>query len=156
MRTAKSSGSTSLDTITLRPSGLVEEIRRVLKHESFLGEGHKKVTLRLRRKGIRVGKNRVLRLMRENGLLVPVRRCHERGDRTHSGTIRTERPDEPWGTDATMFYTEQDGWCWFFALRAQWPDGPSGPSTTARTRSSDTRWRRRETAGRHWSRSGRG
>ncbi len=93
---------------------LVEEIRRVLKHESFLGEGHKKVTLRLRKKGIRVGKNRVLRLMRENGLLVPVRRCHERGDRTHSGTIRTERPDELWGTDATMFYTEQDGWCWFF------------------------------------------
>jgi hypothetical protein len=19
-----------------------------------------------------------------------------------------------WGTDATRFYTEQDGWCWFF------------------------------------------
>ncbi len=93
---------------------LVEEIRRVLKHECFLGEGHKKVMLRLRKKGIRVGKNRVLRLMRENGLLAPVRRCHERGDRTHSGTIRTQRPDELWGTDATMFYTEQDGWCWFF------------------------------------------
>ncbi len=93
---------------------VVREIGRVLKHESFLGEGHKKVTLRLRKKGIRVGKNRVLRLMRENGLLVPVRRCHERGDRTHSGTIRTEQPDEPWGTDATRFYTQQEGWCWFF------------------------------------------
>src|SRR5690606_40704938 len=69
----------------------------------------------LRRKGIRVGRNRVLRLMRENRLLAPVRRVHERGDRTDSGTIRTERPDELWGTDATRFYTEREGWCWFFA-----------------------------------------
>jgi putative transposase len=101
---------------------VVEEIRRVLTHESFLGEGHKKVTLRLRKAGMRVGKNRVLRLMREHGLLVPVRRCHERGDRTHSGTIRTERPDELWGTDATMFYTEQDGWCWFFGTVDHYTD----------------------------------
>jgi hypothetical protein len=102
------------------------EIRRVLKHESFLGEGHKKVTLRLRKKGVRVGKNRVLRLMREHGLLVPVRRCHERGDRTHSGTIRTERPDELWGTDATMFHTEQDGWCWFFGAIDHYTDEITG------------------------------
>jgi putative transposase len=93
---------------------LIERIREVLQTDCFMGEGHKKVTRRLRKKGVRVGKNRVLRLMRENGLLVPVRRCHERGDRTHSGTIRTERPDELWGTDATRFFTEQDGWCWFF------------------------------------------
>lgn len=105
---------------------LIEEIRRVLKHESFLGEGHKKVTLRLRKKGVRVGKNRVLRLMREHGLLVPVRRCHERGDRTHSGTIRTERPDELWGTDATMFHTEQDGWCWFFGAIDHYTDEITG------------------------------
>src|ERR1051326_356709 len=24
------------------------------------------------------------------------------------------RPDEMWGTDATRFYTEREGWCWFF------------------------------------------
>jgi len=93
---------------------LIEEIRTVLEESSFLGEGHRKVRAKLRDKGIRVGRNRVLRLMRENGLLAPTRRAHERGDRTHSGTIRTERPDELWGTDATRFYTEQDGWCWFF------------------------------------------
>lgn len=56
----------------------------------------------------------VLRLMRQNQLLVPVRQRHEHGDRTHSGTIRTERPDELWGTDATRFWTEDEGWCWFF------------------------------------------
>jgi putative transposase len=73
------------------------------------------VTIRLRHRGVRVGKNRVLRLMRESRLLAPVRQRHERGDRTHSGTIRAERPDELWGTDATRFWTEEDGWCWFFA-----------------------------------------
>ena len=93
---------------------LLEEIREVLQNSDFLGEGHRKVRARLRKKGIHVGKNRVLRLMRENGLLAPVRRGHPRGDRSHSGSIRTERPNELWGTDATRFYTKADGWCWFF------------------------------------------
>ena len=96
---------------------LVEEIRMVLKASPFLGEGHRKVKARLAAKGIRVGKNRVLRLMREHGQLAPVRRGHPRGDRTHSGRIRTERPDELWGTDASRFWTKAEGWCWFFAAR---------------------------------------
>lgn len=83
----------------LSDAELVKEIRTVLKDSRFLGEGHKKVTIRLRHKGIRVGKNRVLRRMRENRLLAPVRQRHERGDRTHRGTVRTERPDEMWGTE---------------------------------------------------------
>ena len=49
---------------------------------------------RLAAKGVRAGKNRVLRLMRENGLLAPVRRGHLRGDRSHGGRIRTGRPEE--------------------------------------------------------------
>ena len=98
----------------LTDAELIEEIRTVLKDSRFLGEGHKKVTIRLRHKGICVGKNRVLRLMRENRLLTPIRQRHARGDRTHSGTIRTKRPDELWGTDAARFWTEEDGWCWFF------------------------------------------
>ena len=85
---------------------LVGEIRTVLKASPFLGEGHRKVKARLAAKGIRVGKNRVLRLMREHGLLAPVRRGHPRGDRSHSGRIRTERPDELWGTDASRFWTK--------------------------------------------------
>ena len=93
---------------------LLIEIREVLKTSRFLGEGYRKVTARLRAKGTRVGKNRVLRLMREAGLLAPVRFRHERGDRSHSGRITTDRPNELWGTDATRFYTKEDGWCWFF------------------------------------------
>jgi putative transposase len=92
---------------------LVEAIREVLAESDFLGEGHRKVTFRLRPKGIRVGKNRVLRLMREHGLLAPVRRGHPRGDRSHSGRITTDAPNELWGTDATRFHTKTDGWCWF-------------------------------------------
>ncbi len=99
----------------LSDEALVEEIRQVLEESDFLGEGHRKVRVRLRPKGIWVGKNRVLRLMRENRLLAPVRKGrHPRGDRSHSGRITTDTPNELWGTDATRFYTKADGWCWFF------------------------------------------
>lgn len=94
---------------------VVAAIRLVLEESRFHTEGHRKVRVRLRPRGICVGKSRVLRLMREHRLLAPHRRRHAHGDRTHSGTIQTERPDEMWGTDATRFWTRQEGWCWFFA-----------------------------------------
>lgn len=47
---------------------LVEEIKQVITDSPFYGEGHRKVWARLRYKGIRTSKARVLRLMRENGL----------------------------------------------------------------------------------------
>ena len=50
----------------LSDEALVGAIRQVLEQSDFLGEGHRKVRVRLRPKGIWVGKNRVLRLMREN------------------------------------------------------------------------------------------
>jgi len=61
-----------------------------------------------------VGGKRVLRLMRRHQLLAPRRLGPPNGDPAHAGTITTTRPDEMWGTDATRFYTEADGWCWFF------------------------------------------
>lgn len=109
VRGAKRGPRTALDD-----AALLAEIRAVLAQSPFCTEGHRKVRVRLRPRGIRVGKNRVLRLMREHRLLAPTRRRHERGDRSHSGTIKTELPDELWGTDATRFWTQQEGWCWFF------------------------------------------
>ena len=89
-------------------------IREVLLESSFHGEGYRKVRARLRMRDVRVGRNRVLRIMREHQLLVPVRRLANHGDRSHEGRIQTDRPNELWGADAARFYTRQDGWCWFF------------------------------------------
>ena len=76
----------------------------MLKESDFLGEA-RKVRARLRAKGIGVGKNRVLRLMRENGLLAPVRRGK------HPVGTGPQRPDHDGcaeravGYGATRFYT---------------------------------------------------
>ena len=69
---------------------------------------------RLRQQGHRVGRNRVLRLMRLHGLLAPQRAGHRHGDPAHAGTITTAAPNVLWGTDATRFHTAQEGWCWWF------------------------------------------
>lgn len=92
----------------------VSAIGEELLGRPFHGEGHRKVRYLLRRRGMRVGKNRALRLMRENRLLVPQRNRGPHGDRSHSGEITAAQPNELWGTDATRFWTRQDGWCWFF------------------------------------------
>jgi putative transposase len=52
--------------------------------------------------------------MRQHRLLAPRRLGPPNGNPAHAGTIITDRPDVMWGTDATRFYTEQEGWCWFF------------------------------------------
>ena len=44
------------------------------------------------------------------------------GDPAHAGTIITTRPNEMWGTDATRFYTEENGWCWFFGAIDHYSD----------------------------------
>jgi putative transposase len=84
-------------------------IRQVLAVSPFLGEGHRKVWARLRAQGIRTSKPRVLRLMRQAGLLAPSRAPRVVGPRVHDGTITTERPNQMWGTDATSTVTQQDG-----------------------------------------------
>jgi hypothetical protein len=88
---------------------LLAEIRTVLTASPFCTEGHRKVWARLRPRGIRVGKQRVLRLMRTANLLAPTRWRHVHGDRAHAGAIITTTPDELWGTDATKFYTRREG-----------------------------------------------
>jgi len=94
---------------------LLELIRKVIERSPFAGEGHRKVTARLRREhGIFVGRKRVLRLMRQAGLLAPQRARGRRRPRPHDGTIVPPAPNVLWGTDATMAYTTRDGWVWAF------------------------------------------
>ena len=88
---------------------LTAHIRRVLANGAFGGEGHRKVWARLRFEGIRAGKPRILRLMREANLLAPQRAGNPRGPKAHDGTITTEAPDVMWGTDATATHTARDG-----------------------------------------------
>lgn len=84
---------------------VVERIRRVLAASPFHGEGHRKVWARLRFSGLRTSKTRVLRLMRQNGLLAPSRTGSPRGPRNHDGTIIPKTIDTMWGTDMTSAWT---------------------------------------------------
>jgi putative transposase len=86
-------------------AALVEAIRAVLAASPFHGEGHRKVWARLRHAGVRTSKRRVLRLMREHGLLAPSRTGSPRGPRAHDGTIIPDTVDTMWGTDLTTAWT---------------------------------------------------
>jgi transposase InsO family protein len=88
---------------------LTEEIGAVLAASPFLGEGYRKVWAKLRYRGIRSSKARVLRLMREAGLQAPSRSGGPRGPTTHDGTIIPASPDTLWGTDLTTTMTIEDG-----------------------------------------------
>jgi putative transposase len=84
---------------------LLDAIRAVLAASPFHGEGHRKVWARLRFAGVRTSRRRVLRLMRENGLLAPSRTGAPRGPRTHDGTIIPATVDTMWGADLTTTLT---------------------------------------------------
>src|SRR3954452_285867 len=84
---------------------LVPAIRRLLTASPFPGEGYRKLWAQLRLAGIRTSRRRVLRLMREHGLLAHQRVGRPRGSRAHDGTITTERVDRMWGTDLTSVVT---------------------------------------------------
>jgi transposase InsO family protein len=88
---------------------LLAHIGTVLAASPFLGEGHRKVWARLRAAGVRTSKPRVLRLMREAGLLAPSRVGPPRGPAAHDGTIIPDRPDVLWGTDLTTCVTVREG-----------------------------------------------
>jgi transposase InsO family protein len=105
---------------------LLAAIRAVLAATPFHGEGYRKVRARLAHRGLAVSGKRVLRLMRAYQLLAPRRLGPPNGDPAHAGTIITERPNEMWGTDATRFYTEEDGWCWFFGAIDHFSDDVVG------------------------------
>jgi putative transposase len=86
-------------------AALLAAIRAVLAASPFHGEGHRKVWARLRQRGARTSRRRVLRLMREHALLAPSRAGAARGPRAHDGTIVPETPDTMWGSDLTAVWT---------------------------------------------------
>ena len=97
-------------------AALLGEIQRTLADSPFVGEGHRKVWARLRRRGISTSRKRVLRLTREAGLLAPTARVRRRARRRHEGTITVARPDTLWATDATEGASDRDGRCAIFCV----------------------------------------
>ncbi|HMM73186.1 MAG TPA: IS3 family transposase [Rhodocyclaceae bacterium] len=94
---------------------LLAAIRADLEVSPFVGEGHRKVWARLRiLRNIRVSKDRVCRLMRENALLSP-HRVRQGTPVLHDGSIQTEAPNRMWGTDGLRIQTVDDGWVWVFS-----------------------------------------
>ncbi|MEW5790116.1 MAG: transposase [Pseudomonadota bacterium] len=94
---------------------LLAAIRADLAASPFVGEGHRKVWARLRLGlGIRVSKDRVCRLMRQNALLSP-HRVPQGKPVLHDGSIQTEAPNQMWGTDGIRIQTVDDGWVWVFS-----------------------------------------
>ncbi len=105
---------------SLTDDEVLELIRTDLATSPFVGEGHRKVWARLRFvQGIKIGRKRVLRIMRENNLLSP-HRVVQGQPREHTGKIITAVPNVMWGTDGTKVFTIDEGWCWVFTAVEHW------------------------------------
>lgn len=98
---------------------LLTLVKEDLEASLFHGEGHRKIYARLRRKGHFVGRQRVLRVMRENKLLSP-HRVPQGKAKTHDGRITTDAPNEMWATDAVKLWTVEEGWVWMFGVVDHW------------------------------------
>lgn|SRR6185437_3937556 len=104
---------------TVEESRLLEQICKDLQTTPFKGEGHRKVHARLKRQGVRVGRNRILRLMKDNHLLSPHRGVYKPPN-PHDGEIITDAPNVMWGSDGTKVQTVEDGWVWIFSVAEHW------------------------------------
>jgi transposase InsO family protein len=88
---------------------LLEQIKGILSESPFHGEGYRKIWARLKFKGLRTSKSRILRLMRENQLLAPHREGNPHSPKAHDRKIITEKVDDMWGTDMTSTITTGEG-----------------------------------------------
>lgn len=99
---------------------LLKEIVEDINNSHFHGEGHRKIHARLRLyKRLEVGRNRVLKMMKNHKLLSPYR-CEQGLENLHEGRITTDSPNIMWGTDAAKIFTLEDGWIWFFGVIEHW------------------------------------
>ena len=104
----------------LADDALLALIRADLAASHFTGEGHRKVHARLHFvAGHKVGRNRVLGLMRAHRLLSP-HRAASAPAKAHDGRITTDAPNVRWATDGSKIWTLEDGWVWLFDLVEHW------------------------------------
>jgi putative transposase len=109
---------------------VLKAIQSDIKDSHFQGEGHRKIHARLKMfKGLNIGRNRVLKIMKEHNLLSPYR-CEQGKKNLHKGRITTDTPNVMWGTDAAKVFTLEDGWVWFFGVIEHWNSECLGWHTT--------------------------
>ena len=96
-----------------RDADLADHIRREIEASDFHGEGYRKLWARLRVGGVRSSPRRVRRVMGENGLLAP-HRVGRNQEKTHDGTIVTDKVNEMWGTDMSQTVTLEEGRAYVF------------------------------------------
>jgi len=81
--------------------------------------GYRKVWALIRgRYGIKVGRNRVYRIMKEAGLVLPQTYGHKKLFKgvPFSYKLEAERPNELWGIDMTYIWCGEDAWCYFHGV----------------------------------------
>lgn len=100
-------------------SALLEHIKGDIQKSPFKGEGHRKVHARLRRIGVKVGRNRILNVMHVNQLLSPHRGTY-RPSNPHDGRITTDVPNDTWCSDGMKVETVDNGWAWVFSVAEHW------------------------------------
>ena len=96
-----------------RDADLADHIRREIEASDFHGEGYRKIWARLRVAGVRSSPRRVRRVMGENGWLAP-HRVGRNQEKTHDGTIVTDKVNEMWGTDMSQTVTLEEGRAYVF------------------------------------------
>ena len=102
-------------------SELLELIRAELVASPFQGEGHRKVWARSRvRDHVKVGRRRVLRLMRENHLLSPYRGRRGAIPTSTKGKRSPRLPTSCGAPTAPRASLVEDGWVWLFVAVEHW------------------------------------
>jgi transposase InsO family protein len=92
----------------------LDAVKIEIANSKFTGDGYKKIHRRIR-KTIKVGRNRLYRIMKENSLLVASRPTPTK-KAIHDRNIKTSKPNQMWATDGKKFYVQECGWCWFFGV----------------------------------------
>ena len=93
---------------------LADHIRREIEASDFHGEGYRKLWARPARcRGFARASRRVRRVMGENRLLAP-HRVGRNQEKTHDGTIVTDKVNEMWGTDMSQTVTIEEGRAYVF------------------------------------------
>lgn len=98
----------------IQDSIILEAVKSEIVNSKFNGEGYKKIHRRIR-KTIKVGRNRIYKIMKENNLLVTSRPTTAKKT-AHDGNIKTYKANQMWATDGKKFYVQEYGWCWFFGV----------------------------------------